>query len=454
MVPESVDVVVLGMGPGGEFLANELATSGLTVVGVESVLLGGECPYWGCIPSKMMVRAAGALAEGRRVPALAGASTVTPEWSPVARRVRKEATDDWDDSGAVQRFRDTGGWFVRGRGRFSGPNRVVVDCADKREFEARRGVVIATGGVPNIPSIPGLDDTPYWTNHEAIEATTVPESLCVIGGGAIGMELAQVFARFGSEVTVLEASDRPLSGEEPESSELLAGVLRRDGVTVRTGARVERVSYDGHMFAVTTGGERLRTTELLVSTGRRADLGPLGVERAGIDPDARAVPVDGRMRAAPGVWAVGDVTGKGAFTHVAVYQAGIAAADILGQSPSEAEYHAVPRVTFTDPEVGAVGMTEARAREEERSVRTTTVRLPDTARGFIHKAGNDGFVKLVADAEEGVLLGASSAGPSGGEVLGALSVAVHARVPISRLRSMMCAFPTFHRAVTAALDNL
>ncbi|TQN33249.1 pyruvate/2-oxoglutarate dehydrogenase complex dihydrolipoamide dehydrogenase (E3) component [Haloactinospora alba] len=451
---ESVDVVVLGMGPGGEFLANELATSGLTVVGVESALLGGECPYWGCIPSKMMVRAADALAEGRRVPELAGASTLAPDWSPVARRVRKEATDDWDDSGAVRRFRDTGGWFVRGRGRFGGPNRVVVDGEDKREFEARIGVVIATGGVPDIPPIPGLDDTPYWTNHEAIEATTVPDSLCVIGGGAIGMELAQVFARFGSEVTVLEGSDRPLSREEPESSELLAGVLRREGVAVRTGTRAERVSHDGRVFAVTTGGERLRAAELLVSTGRRADLGPLGVERVGIDPDARAVPVDGRMRAAPGVWAVGDVTGKGAFTHVAVYQAGIAAADILGQSPSEAEYHAVPRVTFTDPEVGAVGMTEARAREEARSVRTATVRLPDTARGFIHKAGNDGFVKLVADAEEGVLLGATSAGPSGGEVLGALSVAVHARVPTGRLRSMMCAFPTFHRAVTAALDDL
>ena len=211
-----VDVVVIGMGPGGEEVAGSLAAAGLSVVGIEDRLVGGECPYWGCIPSKAMVRAADALAEGRRVPGLAGTAEITPGWAKVAARV-EEVTAGWDDQAAVKRFTDKGGRLVRGKGRLTGPKEVTVG---DEVFHARRGVVVATGTAPLTPSIDGLSDTPYWTNREAIETKELPESLIVLGGGAIGCELAQVFARFGSRVTVVEAAPRLLALEEPESGAL------------------------------------------------------------------------------------------------------------------------------------------------------------------------------------------------------------------------------------------
>ena len=454
---ESADVVVIGMGPGGEALAGRLAGAGLDVVGVESALVGGECPYWGCIPSKMMVRAADALAETRRVPLLAGSSTVEPDFAPVARRIREEATTNWDDTIAVERFTDQGGRFLRGSGRLVSADTVAVRTGDgtERVLNARVGVVLATGTAPSAPPIPGLDGVPYWTNRDAVSAEHVPASLCVIGGGAIGLELAQAFARFGTRITVLEAFERLLGAEEPEASDVIADVLHREGLEIRTGAQINGVDHDSHGFTVHTEDGPVTAERLLVATGRRADLRSLGVAEIGLDPAAGAIEVDERMRAAPGVWALGDVTGKGAFTHVSVYQANIAAEDILtpGEGPT-AEYHAVPRVTFTDPEVGTVGLTEARAREHGLRARTGTARLPSSARGWIHKAGNDGLIKLVEDTDSGVLVGATAIGPSGGEVLGMLALAVHERVPVGRLRSMIYAYPTFHRAVEDALNDL
>ena len=224
--------------------------------------------------------------------------------------------------------------------------------------------------------------------------------------------------------------------------------------TVRAGAAARRVSHDGTCFTVDAGGQRLTAERLLVATGRRADLAALGAGAAGLDEKARTISVDDRMRAADGVWAIGDVTGKGEFTHVSMYQAGIAVRDILGQPGPAADYRAVPRVTFTDPEVGRVGLTEAAARERGLRVRTGIAPVPASARGWIHKAGNDGFIKVIADTERALLIGATSAGPSGGEVLGALVVAVHGEVPVSRLQGMMYAYPTFHRAIEDALKDL
>lgn len=448
---ETVDVVVLGLGVGGEDVAGRLAEAGRVVVGVEEHLVGGECPYWGCIPSKMMVRAAGLLAEARRIPGMAGDSTVAPDYAPVAGRIRKEATDDWNDQVAVARFTGKGGRFLRGRGRLSGPGEVTVD---DRVFRARRGIVLATGTVPAVPPIDGLAGTPYWTNRELVKATEVPSSLLVLGGGAVGLEFAQVFARFGSHVTVVEAADRLAPMEEPEAGDLLATVFAREGIGVRVGAAASRVRHDGQRFTVTVAGEDLTAERLLVATGRRADLAALGLEHAGVDTSARWLPVDDRLRAAEGVWAVGDLTGHGAFTHVATYQAPIAARSILGESGPGACYRAVPRVTFTDPEIGAVGLTEAQAREAGLRVRVGVTQVPSSARGWIHKAGNDGFIKLVADADRGVLVGATSTGPAGGEVLGALVVATHAEVPTDRLRTMIYAYPTFHRAIEDALHAL
>ncbi len=199
---ERADVIVVGMGPGGEDAAERLAEAGLDVLGIDAELVGGECPYWGCVPSKMMIRAADLLAEGRRVPGMAGGATVRPDWSPVARRIREEATDSWDDTVAVKRFEDKGGRLVRGWGRLEGPGRVAVG---DRVFEADRAVVVNVGARASVPPVDGLVSTPYWTNREAIETEQVPGSLAVLGGGAIGSELTQVFRRFGSSVTVLEA---------------------------------------------------------------------------------------------------------------------------------------------------------------------------------------------------------------------------------------------------------
>jgi pyruvate/2-oxoglutarate dehydrogenase complex dihydrolipoamide dehydrogenase (E3) component len=449
---EQIDIVVIGLGVGGEEVAGRLAEAGLTVVGIEDRLVGGECPYWGCVPSKMMIRAANLVAEARRVEGVAGSAEVSPDWGPVARRIRDEATDNWNDQVAVDRFTGKGGRFVRGRGRLVAPGRVVVGEA---EFEATMGVVIATGTQPAIPPIDGLAGTPYWTNREAIEAETLPASLLVLGGGAIGLELAQVYARFGVAVTVVEAFDRVLAMEEPESSALAREALSRDKVSIHTGARAAKVRHDGEAFTVTlTDGRELTGGKLLVVTGRQVNLDGLGVDAAGLDAHAKAIDVDDRMRAGEKLWAVGDVTGRGAFTHVAMYQAGVAVRDILGQDGPPADYRALPRVTFTDPEIGAVGLTEQQARARGIDVRVGTTQIPSSSRGWIHKAGNDGFIKLIADAERGVLVGATSAGPTGGEVLAGLAVAIHGEVPVDRLRHMIYAYPTFHRAIEAALADL
>lgn len=479
--PELVDVVVVGLGVGGEEVAGRLAEAGLSVVGIERDLVGGECPYWGCIPSKMMIRAANALAEARRVDGLAGTATVQPDWAPVAKRIREEATDTWDDTVAVRRLTDRGARFVRGSGRLDGPGRVRVG---DQVFQARQGIVLGTGTRPSVPPIEGLADTPYWTNHQAIEVEQLPESLLVLGGGAIGLELSQVFARFGVRVTVVEALDRVLALEEPEASEVAAAALRADGVEIHTGVRAERVEHDGSRFTLRgAGGAEFTADRLLVVTGRRAHLDELGLDTVGVDATQRYLSVDDRLHVTDGIWAVGDVTGEGAFTHIAMYQAAIVIADVLaharksnpGADPSgtasviggamgaasgsagsgpRADYRALPRVTFTDPEVGAVGLTEQQARERGINVQVGFTKLGGSTRGWIHRVGDEDFIKLIADADKGVLIGATSVGPAGGEVLSALVVAVHAAVPVSQLRQMIYAYPTFHRAIEDALRNL
>ena len=447
---QQVDVVVVGLGVGGEEVAGRLAEAGLVVVGVEHTLVGGECPYWGCIPTKMMIRAGNALAEARRIPGLAGSSTVQADWSPVAKRIRDEATDTWDDKVAVDRFTGKGGRFVRGRATIVGPGRIKVE---DQEYAASRGIVIATGTTAVVPPIEGLAGTPFWTNREAVEAENLPETLLVLGGGAIGLELSQVMARFGVQVTVVEGSDRLLAMEEPESSEIAAEALARSGVTARTGVRAKQVAYENDRFRVAlSDGSTLTADQILIATGRAARLDGLGLDTIGLDPAQKYLQTDGWMRAGDKVWGVGGVTGNGDFTHMAMYEADIAVRDILGQGGQAADYRARPRVTFIDPEIGAVGVTEKQAREAGLDVRIGFVRGVHTSRGFIHGPGNDGFIKLIAS--QGKLVGATSAGPAGGEVLGALSLAVHAEIPVSTLLSTIWAYPTFHRGIGDALKTL
>ncbi|HEX8497026.1 MAG TPA: NAD(P)/FAD-dependent oxidoreductase, partial [Actinomycetales bacterium] len=381
------DVVVIGLGPGGEDVANRLASAGLRVLAVDHGLVGGECPYWGCIPTKMMVRGAGALAEARRVGGLSGSvGDVVPDWTPVARRIRDEATAGWDDTIAVDRLTGHGATVLRGHGRVVGPRKVEVDGV---RHVAARGVVVATGSTPVVPAVPGLADVPFWTNHELVESPRLPASLAVLGGGAIGCELAQVMARFGVEVTVVEGADRLLALEEPAAGELVAAALRADGVDVRTGTRAASVASapGGGITVTTTDGGSVTAEALLVATGRRVDVASVGLDSVGVDPAARSVPVDEWCRVTEGVWAIGDVTGRGAFTHVSMYQADVVVRDVLGQGGPPAAYHAVPRVTFTDPEVGAVGLGSAQAREQLASVRVGTAAVSSSTRGWIHGPG-------------------------------------------------------------------
>ncbi|RDS64520.1 FAD-dependent oxidoreductase [Streptomyces sp. M7] len=384
---QRTDVVVPGLGLGGEYVAGALAEAGLDVVGVEAGPVGGMCPYWACVPSKMMVRAGCLLAEAGSVPVLAGGAAVTADSAKVSGRIRDEATDNWVDRVAADRLAAEGVTLVRGTGRLAGPHRVTVGDST---IDARRGVVPATGTQPRLPPVPGLMGTPYWTDRDAMATGKPPTSMIVLGGGAVGVEAAQVFARSRCVVTVIEGQDRSLAREEPEVGDLAEQALRTDGVRVLTGVRAGQIAHDGTTFTVRLGdgGETLHAERLLAATGRHADLSALGVETVGLHLTAAEVPADGRVRVTEGLWAIGDLTGRGAFTHVSMYQAEMAVRNIPVQSGPEAE------------------------------------------------------------------VGATSAGPSGGEVLYGLNVAVHAEAPVDRLPDMIYTYPTFRRTVGAALGAL
>lgn len=443
----SCDVVVVGLGPGGEHAATELAKAGLEVVAVDERLVGGECPYFGCVPTKMMIAAATALREAGRVSELAGSARVEPSWAPVARRIRDEATDDWDDAVAVKRLEDAGATFARGRGVITAPGEVTVGDTT---YVARRGIVLNTGTTPSAPPIEGLDSVDHWTNRDVVRLTELPASLIVVGGGPIGCEMAQVLAQFGVQVTVVEVADRLVAVEEPEASEVLEKAFTELGMDVVTGAHVQRVAQGPDGFEVQLADRTLRAERLLVAAGRRNNLADIGLEHVGLDPDSRVLDPDDHMRVADGVWAIGDITGKGAFTHVSMYQADVVIRDLLGQDGPWADYRAVGRVTFTVPEIGSVGLSEAAARERGLDVRTATGDLG--SRGWI--AAESGLVKLVADASRGVLVGGTAVGPMGGEMLSMITTAVHAEVPITTLAALHFAYPTYHRALQPVLQQL
>lgn len=449
---ERVDAIVLGMGVGGEEVAECLAENGLSVVGIEQHLVGGECAYYGCVPTKMMIRADDMLAEGRRIPGFAGSSTVRPDWKAVAQRIRKEATDNWDDRVAVERFEKKGGKFVRGTGKLAGAGKVAVNGT---VYEATRAVVIATGTVPAVPPIPGLRDVPYWTNREAVKVETLPASLVILGGGAIGLELGQVFARFGVHVTIIEGMNRVLAMEEPEASAVLEEVLQADGIELCRNARAKSIERRGNGVTVNLeDGRTVQGDQLLVATGRQPNLKHIGLDSVGLDPSMRFLEPDDHLRVGQRMWAIGDVTVNGGFTHVAIYQADIVVNDILGKPVPGADYRAKPRVTFTDPEVGAAGLTEEQARKKGLRVRTGIQKTPVTSRGWIHGPGNEGLIKVVEDADRGVLVGATAMGPRGGDILGIFELAIRKQLPSDDLRHLIYAYPTFYRGVGEAVRML
>jgi pyruvate/2-oxoglutarate dehydrogenase complex dihydrolipoamide dehydrogenase (E3) component len=417
------------------------------VIGVEDRLLGGECPYYGCVPSKMMIAAARVIADVHRVKDFAGTASVTPDWGPVAKRIREEATDDWDDTVAVKRLEDSGARFHRGRGVLDGPGRVRVDGTT---YVARKGVVLNTGTRPAAPPIDGLEGTPYWTNRDAVTVTELPASMVVLGGGPIGCELAQVFARYGVDVTVVEVADRLVAVEEPEASEVLTKAFTDEGITVLAGATVDSVTHDDDGFTLRVDGKPVHVEKLLVAAGRHANLDFVGLDTVGLPDDLKVVETDERMRAGKLLWAIGDITGKGAFTHVSMYQAAVVVRDVLGEDGPWADYRAVPRVTFTSPEVASVGLSEKAARDAGLDVAVSTGDLG--ARGWLAK--EEGVIKLVADRKRGVLVGGCVVAESGGEILSMLEAAVYAEIPVATLLSMHFAYPTYHRALEHALKEL
>ncbi|WP_375484018.1 dihydrolipoyl dehydrogenase family protein [uncultured Jatrophihabitans sp.] len=463
------DLIVIGLGPGGEELGEKLASAGRSVLGLDERLVGGECPYFGCIPSKMILRGADVLGESRRVDQLAGHASDEPDFGVVAARISNEATDDWNDQVAVERFEGTGAAFRRSTGRLVGRDeqgRLLVEAAG--ETHTATSVTIAVGTRPSIPDIAGLDglensvDGPVWTNREILQAKAAPRSMVVLGGGVISCELAQGMARFGTTVTMVEHGERLLSREEPEAGDVLQAVFEREGITVRSGQGIDRVAAGGDGVIVTLAdGSTVTGEKLLVAAGRTPNLDRVGLDSIGLDPSAHQLDVDEHMQVldadgAPvdGLFAVGDVTGRGPFTHVSVWQARVLIAHLLGQDEPYGGYDALAWATFTDPEVGRVGMTEKQARDAGLRVRVGVQQIASNSRGWIHGPGNDGFIKVVGDADRGVLVGATTCSPYGGELIGMLTVAIHGEVPVARLLTMHYVFPTLHRGVLEALQAL
>ena len=463
-MPTAYDLIVIGLGPGGEDLAGVVAESGRSVLAIDERLVGGECPYFGCIPSKMIVRGADALAEARRVEQLAGHVRVEPDYTPVATRIRDEATTDWNDQIAVDRLTGHGATFVRGTGRLAGrtdDGRLQVQVDE--EIYVGGAVCVATGTAPALPPIDGLADLPrgvdgpVWTNREILRSPSAPASMVVIGGGAIGCELTQAFARFGTTVKVIEAAAHLLMPEEPEAGAVIAEVFEREGITVHQGIGVRSVAAGGDgVVATLADGTTVTGEKVLVAAGRRPNLREIGLDTVGLDPSAGNLDVDDHMHVegVDGLYAVGDITGRGAFTHVSVWQARVLAAHLKGEPEPFGGYHGLAWATFTDPEVGRVGMTEQQARDKGLQVRVGTTQIASNTRGWIWGPGNDGFIKLIEDADRGVLVGATVVGPHGGELLGMLTLAVHAEVPTATMRTMHYAYPTLHRAVAEALQAM